>query len=677
MKHITLDVETFMPPSTEHAEVLAVPRLVCMSYTDGEGPTKLVARARACELFAAWIRHPGVTLSGHNVPFDLLACLRACWEETGVDHTPAVFDAIRDGRVSDTAVRASLLAIAGGGIPASGLGLATCVADAFGHDIGEDKKIKWSWRYRYSELDGVPVEDYPEAARRYACDDTTWTRKLWVKQGEVAVEAGLAADEPAGFITNERFQVAAALWCAMVGARGLRVDHEWAERMEEEYLYREEEAARWLRSPVTEDGEEVVPLIREDGTMDTTVKRALFEEAFASIGEEPKRTGGGLVSTDQENMDRLIEKGADGPRFRHLALYNQAQKFRSAYLAPILEAGSLGLPMHHRLNPMVDSGRTSARGPNVQNFPARAKAKEKHRPITGPMIRGCLVPREGYVLVASDYEAVEMAGLAQVTKNITGEVDEMGEAINRGDDLHITVAARLVGTDYATAYEVYHWGKAWEKAGKPACESEDPAERANHARRVKLYGEVAVARQFGKVVNYGGAGGCGATTLRVQGKQQGVEMSLEDAKRTMRVWHQTFPRLRTYFDMVERCEDRHTGMFVCEQHGPNGQTSGWRRRLTKSYTSACNTFFQGIVADGAKMAGWLLARACYADKASPLYGCAIVLFVHDEFVLEVPADRAEEAGRELSKLMVMGMQRFIPDIRISAEATIHRERWSK
>lgn len=675
MRHVTFDIETYMPPETETAEVQGPLRLVCLSWTDDGVRGHLVDRKGAVELFQDWLADPEVHLVGHNVPFDLLGCLRAVWEEDGVDLTAEVFAAIQAGRVGDTATRQALLAIAGGGIPKSGLGLAQLVKDELGHDIGEDKKCKWSWRYRYAELDGVPLKDWPRRARSYAVDDTLWTRRLWAKQAEVAQECDLAASEL--LVQNERFQVASALWCALLTARGLRVDYDWACRMADEYASREEEAAHYLRLDHTEDGQPCEPLLRADGTMDTKVKRALFEEAFASIGKQPILTAGGQVSTAQDALDLLVDADADGPRFKWLSLYHQAQKFQSTYLGPILEAGALDLPLHHRLNPLVDSGRTSARAPNMQNLPARAKAKEKGRAITGPLIRGCFVPRPGHVFVAADYTAIEMSGLAQVIFNWTGELGPLAQAINEGKDLHLLVAAQMLHSTYEAVYEAYHWHKGWLKAGSPACTSEDAAERAHHAGRVLFGEQSARARQFAKVVNYGGAGGAGAATIRVQARQQGVEMTEAEARETMRVQRAVFPDLRIYFDRVARCEDRRSGLYICEQHGPGGVTEGWRRRVTNSYTSACNTFFQGIVADGAKAAGWALAKACYADKTSPLYGCGLALFVHDEFILEVPEDRAQEAAAELVRLMEVGMRHFIPNVAVAAEPTIMRTRWSK
>ncbi len=69
-----------------------------------------------------------------------------------------------------------------------------------------------------------------------------------------------------------------------------------------------------------------------------------------------------------------------------------------------------------------------------------------------------------------------------------------------------------------------------------------------------------------------------------------------------------------------------------------------RTRGMVPYTAACNTFFQGLGADGAKAALWDVTLRCYADETSPLYACRPVNFVHDQILMEVPLERAHEAG---------------------------------
>jgi hypothetical protein len=93
------------------------------------------------------------------------------------------------------------------------------------------------------------------------------------------------------------------------------------------------------------------------------------------------------------------------------------------------------------------------------------------------------------------------------------------------------------------------------------------------------------------------------------------------------------------------------------------------------YCSCANTYFQGRVADGAKLALWRVAYACYVDKSSVLYGSRIVLFLHDELILECPEGLADLCAKELVKLLCAAVQEVIPSIPITSTGCSSRRWW--
>lgn len=104
------------------------------------------------------------------------------------------------------------------------------------------------------------------------------------------------------------------------------------------------------------------------------------------------------------------------------------------------------------------------------------------------------------------------------------------------------------------------------------------------------------------------------------------------------------------------------------------------RRAGTTYITG-NTFFQGLAADGAKHAGFNIARECYLEDPygegpTDLYGCRTVLFLHDEFILEVPEERAHDACMRLCYVMERSMRDYIPDVMVRAEPALMR-RWYK
>ncbi len=334
-----------------------------------------------------------------------------------------------------------------------------------------------------------------------------------------------------------------------------------------------------------------------------------------------------------------------------------------------------------RFNVLVDSGRTSSSGPNIQNFVSRLNPKERvalrwfhanHGKMsaaerlahpegfaTGPDIRGSIVPREGKVFIGADYSAIEMAGLAQVIYNWTGEMPKLGASINAGEDQHLRIVAEMRGLSYDMCVELHEEYKAAVEEG-----------RSPKDELIDLH------RFCGKSANYSFPVGGSAATWLVQLKKMDIDMSLSEAEKVREAWFRAWPEMDYYFDRIGRMQMPGGDYFV-EQHGPNGMTQGWRHRITDRFTSAANSLFQGIVADGSKYANWLIQKACYVEEDSPLYGGRLVIFEHDADYLEVDEDRAEEAGAELTRLMEEGMSLFICDVEVEAEYEIFEERWGK
>jgi hypothetical protein len=77
--------------------------------------------------------------------------------------------------------------------------------------------------------------------------------------------------------------------------------------------------------------------------------------------------------------------------------------------------------------------------------------------------------------------------------------------------------------------------------------------------------------------------------------------------------------------------------------------------------------FQGLAADGAKLALWSLWRAGYR----------IVNFIHDEIMIEIAEGANLALHAEIVKdLMVQAMRQVVPDIRVDVQYTIS-DRWAK
>jgi hypothetical protein len=77
--------------------------------------------------------------------------------------------------------------------------------------------------------------------------------------------------------------------------------------------------------------------------------------------------------------------------------------------------------------------------------------------------------------------------------------------------------------------------------------------------------------------------------------------------------------------------------------------------------------FQGLAADGAKLALWKLWRAGYGPVA----------LVHDQVLIAVPANSDLPAvAADINTKMIEGMEAVVPDVRVGIEGGF-KTRWTK
>lgn len=259
-------------------------------------------------------------------------------------------------------------------------------------------------------------------------------------------------------------------------------------------------------------------------------------------------------------------------------------------------------------------------------------------------MRECFVPRDGFVFCSVDYDAFELRTWAQVCL-WTVKRSRLAEVLREGKDPHVELGASLAGIRKEVAYEIMQKKHGTEKY----------EEFKSHFR------------QTAKVGNFGFPGGMGAKKFCLAAKKQGVEISESQSIALRKKWLSEWPEATDYFSYINALVDRRAPVVHC--------VSG-RVRGGVIFTSACNSFFQGLAADAAKAAGFALAKEMYTDRHSPLYGSRIVNFVHDEFITEVPRDRMHEAAMRQAEIQCSVAQRWIPDVPVTASPAL-MNRWYK
>ena len=220
-------------------------------------------------------------------------------------------------------------------------------------------------------------------------------------------------------------------------------------------------------------------------------------------------------------------------------------------------------------------------------------------------IRSMFKADSGNTLLITDYSAIELATLAQHVY-VTQGSSTMRDKINEGADLHKYYASVLFNVPEGNV-------EKWQ-------------------------------RQAAKAANFGFPGGLGIETFIEFAKGYDIQLTPEEAQNMKDTWFAAFPEMKEYMQGEEGAVTTLTG----------------RIRANTTYCAEKNTAFQGLAADGAKLALYNLMDA----------GFKLVGFVHDEIITEVPENTAEEMRRLQEEIMVNSMSLVVPDVKISVESTI-------
>lgn len=608
------------------------------------------------EGFLRWALSERFTV-GHNLAFDL-SVMAAEHPEL----VPLVIEALRQERTRCTQVRQQLIDIYRDEtdfrlsrdrkrVPAS-LSLAALALHWLGVVV-EGKSGPDAWRTRYSELDGVPLESWPAAAVEYPILDVIRTAEVAAAQLAWCAREGVLGGD--NRVIDEGRQAEADVCLTLMSAWGVRTDPDAVTALDERVT------ADLKLSEKLLDGSGI---FRPDGTRDMAALRRRVEIA-GQRAKDQRHTKTGAVSTEADYLREVSEhddvlacaacaysnhSAPECPEcpgcwgkgvIRPLLVYAEASHARTIHSRElkILRRGTK-YPVCANYNVLVSSGRTSASQPNVQN-PSRKGG-----------VRECYVPRLGWLFSDVDYVALELRTLAQICLWKVGW-SKLAETFREGKDPHLRLAAELLSLSYEETY----------------------------ARRREP--QVKAMRQLGKVGNFGYPGGLSAASFieYAHGYDERLKsiVDMDMSKRLRDGWFSAWTEMRRYFEVV--------GAETASGSATIKQAWSGRLRGRCRFTQAANTYFQGLAADGAKLALVLLTRECFTGRRqlpgedphdpSPLWGCRPVFFIHDQVVMEIPDDsRASERAERHAFLMRAAMAEVCPDVPIEAEPAITR-RWYK
>ncbi|MBN2113067.1 MAG: DNA polymerase I [Acidimicrobiia bacterium] len=327
------------------------------------------------------------------------------------------------------------------------------------------------------------------------------------------------------------------------------------------------------------------------------LREVLFERLHLPV---LKKTPKGAPSTDASVLQKMVDQH---PVVGHLLAYRELEKLRSTYVDGLLPLIGRDGRIHCVFNQTgAATGRISSERPNMQNIPVRTEE--------GRTIRRAFVAAPGCTFVVADYSQIELRILA----HLSGDAGLL-EAFASGADIHTATAARVFGL---------------------AAEQVTPDLR----RRAKM-------------INFGLLYG-----MEAYGLGQRLEIPTEVAKEHMEAYFAQFPDVAAFMQgMVARARaDGYTTTILGRRrYLPELSSDNFRIRQAAE-RMALNAPIQGSAADIIKKAMVSLDAALGERRLE----ATLLLQVHDELVVEVPLEEADEAAGLIREIMEGGAELRVP-----------------
>lgn len=267
--------------------------------------------------------------------------------------------------------------------------------------------------------------------------------------------------------------------------------------------------------------------------------------------------------------------------------------------------------IHCSLNINTETGRLSARRPNLQNQPALEKDRYK--------IRQAFVAAPGNSLIVADYGQLELRILAHLA-----DCKSMKDAFKAGGDFHSRTALNMyshIREAVAKQEVLLEWHPRPDEEKPPAPLLKDAF--ASERRRAKM-------------LNFSIA--YGKTPF---GLSRDWKVSLEEAEETVNLWYRDRKEVLRWQEKrkQEANKDRCVKTLLGRTRffpSMRGASNSHRRHIERA---AINTPVQGSAADVAMCAMLEISRNASLKKL----GWRLLLQVHDEVILEGPTESAEVA----------------------------------
>lgn len=558
-------------------------------------------------------------------------------------------------------------------------------------DISASKKGEDAWRLRYNELMHVPLEKgklglmeinklrevdgieptkydhWPEAAKKYAIDDSVLTFKVYCKQQRA--KPGIKYSQ----------HVRASMALNFMPVRGILVDLERVNVLDTELdnilipIYLELQEKGFVKQNKAGKYQKNSKILRE-----------YIEKNFEIL----IKTAKGDISIEAESLKTYMRE-KDDEILSKFAVLGRYEKAKSAFAKRLLKADPNNPVVRTQYNPIVTTGRTSASTSGL--IPCSIGIQQVTGGLEGVTydIRGCMKARDGYKFLSVDYNNLELLAVAHQLYELYGK-SRMRDMVNKGEvptDLHSVFACELKSSaeKIKVGYDEYMENK-----------------------KKKGYKEY---RKKGKPVTLGCPGGMGYKTIRHQFAKEGIDLPFKVVKEfdaewkahaVVRDYKSQYPDLRvdrsgprtwrvvrdevvllrkmlykTYPELETFLKEGHKQFLNGKYRWKKNDFGDWEKDELYSYhvfgqsqdnctyTALCNAYLmQGTSSVGAKDAGWELFKEYHDSEEVHL-----LAFIHDEYCAEVQDNEnfMKNVDR-ISEIMIDSQMKYITSVDVAVEA---------
>jgi DNA polymerase-1 len=323
-------------------------------------------------------------------------------------------------------------------------------------------------------------------------------------------------------------------------------------------------------------------------------------------------------STGSSELEKLRK---DNKIIEFIEEYRELFKLKTTYLDALPELVDGKSRLHTTFNQAVTAtGRLSSSEPNLQNIPIKTDL--------GQILRTAFVAEEGWKLVSADYSQIDL----RVVAHVSGD-KKMMEAFLKGEDIHRATAAEI---NKVTPSQVT------EKM-----------------------------RNSAKALNFGVIYG-----MSVFGFSQSAGIERDDAKKFIDAYMEKFSGIAQYMRDT-KASAKKVGFVETEMgrrrnipeiNSPNFQVQNAAERM------AINMPIQGLAADIVKIAMINVYDELIANnkdarpvkspqsgvREAKFNGVKMLLQVHDEIILEVKENLADEVGEKIKTIMENAYKLKVP-----------------